>query len=182
MGWGTRSAEADEEALRRAERAAAAHGWGERAHTQRIGSRITGLGCVSLMPALLCLILGAGLSTGPYGPGVKAVAAGLLVLAVALPVAGFLVEGRLTHRDTRLHVFAGGVVVTVGLARTHALAWPELAVTERTETTSYGQNSHGPTVHWLYLADPDGTPLARISTRNPVGAAIARAKAGRTGT
>ncbi|KMS89129.1 MULTISPECIES: hypothetical protein [unclassified Streptomyces] len=182
MGWGTRSAEADEEALRRAEQAAAVHGLGERTHTQRIGSRITGLGCVSLMPALLCLIFGVGILSGPYGPGVKAVAVGLLVLVAALPVAGFLIEGRLTHRDTRLHVFAGGVVVTVGPARTHALPWSRLTVTERTETTSYGQNSHGPTVHWLYLADPDGTPLARISTRNPAGAAIARAKAERTGT
>lgn len=72
MGWGTRSTEADEEALLRAERAAAAHGLGERTHTQRIGSRITGLGCASLMPALLCLIFGAGTVTGPYGPGAKA--------------------------------------------------------------------------------------------------------------
>ncbi|MGW2034330.1 hypothetical protein [Streptomyces sp. NPDC001811] len=182
MGRGTRRAEADEEALRRAERAAAAHGLGERTHTQRIGSRITGLGCASLMPALLCLIFGAGMVSGPYDSGVKAVAVGLLVLAVVLPVAGFAVEGRLTHRDTRLYVFAGGVVVTVGVTRTLALSWPELSVTERTETTSYGQNSHGPTIHWLYLADPDGTPLARISTRYPAGAAVARAKAERTGT
>ncbi|MEV5388123.1 hypothetical protein [Streptomyces sp. NPDC052721] len=134
------------------------------------------------MPALLCLIFGAGILTGPYGPGAKAVAVGLLVLMAALPVAGFLAEGRLTHRDTRLRVFAGGVVVTEGVARTHALTWPRLTVTERTKTTSYGQNSHGPTVHWLYPADPDGTPLARISTHNPAGTAIARGKAERTGT
>lgn len=79
-------------------------------------------------------------------------------------------------------MFAGGVVVTVGVARTHVLPWSELTVTERTETPSYGQNSHGPTIHWLHLAGPDGTPLARISTRNPAGAAIARAKGERTGT
>lgn len=53
------------------------------------------------------------------------------------------------------------------------MTWPEVRVTERTETSSYGQHSHGATVHWLYLQRPDGLPLTRISTNNPAGVAIA---------
>ncbi|KUN01179.1 hypothetical protein AQI95_32420 [Streptomyces yokosukanensis] len=177
MGWGTRRADADEESLDRAERAAVARGLGQRSHAQWMGSRLTGLGCVSLMPALFCGIVGAGLLGGSYGVGVKGFAVCLLVLVVALPVAGFRIESRLTHRDRRLYVYERGIVVTEGPARTHVLTWPEVRLTEKTESTTHGQHSHGSTVHWLYLKRPDGTPLTRISTSNPAGLAVARAVA-----
>ncbi len=174
MVWGTLSSEADVEALHRAERAAAGRGLGERTHAVHIGSRLTGLGCVSMFPALGCLIAGLGLLGATHGAGLTALAGVLLALVVAIPAAALWTEGRLTHRDLRLYVFDRGVVVTRGRTETHAMTWPEVRVTERTETSSYGQNSHGATVHWLYLHRPDGLPLTRINTNNPAGVAIAR--------
>jgi hypothetical protein len=174
MVWGTLSSEADAEALRRAERAAAERGLGERTHAVHIGSRLTGLGCVSVFPALGCLIAGLALLGATDGAGLTALAGVLLALVVAVPAAALWTEGRLTHRDLRLYVFDRGVVVTRGRAGTHAMTWPEVRVTERTESSSHGQHSHGPTVHWLYLQRPDGLPLTRISTSNPAGVALAR--------
>ncbi|MFD0541868.1 hypothetical protein ACFQ1B_00360 [Streptomyces mexicanus] len=177
MVWGTLSSEANAEALNRAERAAAQRGLGERTHTVHVGSRLTGLGCVSAFPALGCLIAGLGLLGTTHGAGLTALAGVLLALVVAIPAAALWTEGRLTHRDLRLYVFDRGLVVTRGRTETLAMTWPEVRVAERTETSSYGQHSHGATVHWLYLQRPDGLPLTRINTNNPAGVAISRAVA-----
>jgi hypothetical protein len=174
MVWRTLGSEADAEALRRAERAAAERGLGERTYAVHIGSRLTGFGCVPVFPALGCLIAGLALLGATHGAGLTALAGVLLALVVAIPAAALWTEGRLTHRDLRLYVFDRGIVVTRGQSETHATTWPEVRVTERTETSSYGRHSHGPTVHWLYPQHPDGLPLTRINTGDTAGVAIAR--------
>ncbi|MFB7497929.1 hypothetical protein ACFC09_25165 [Streptomyces sp. NPDC056161] len=108
MCRGTRSDEADREALERALGVAGRHGLGEHVMTQGLGGRTTGLGCVAASVALVLLLPGIGLLAGPYGGPAKAVAVALVVPAIALPVVAIRVEGRLAHRDTRLHVFDGG--------------------------------------------------------------------------
>lgn len=172
MGWGMRADEADRRALDRAFEAAGRHGLGEHVTTENLGSRIRGLGCVSAMVALVLLPPGIGLLSGPGGATTKVVAALLVVLGVALPVGGIRIEGRLTHRDTRLHVFDGGLVVT-GHDRTVPCAWPDLRIEERTEHGTYGSAGHGFTAHWLHLS-AHGVFLCRLNANNPAARHIPR--------
>ncbi|MFE9610625.1 hypothetical protein [Streptomyces sp. NPDC006012] len=133
--------------------------------TQDLGSRITGLGCASAMVAIVLLLPGIGLLAGPYGGPATAVAAALVVLAVGLPVVAIRVEGRLTHRDTRLHVFGGGLVVT-GPERAVPCGWPDLRIDERVEHGSYGSAGHRFTAHRLHLS-AHGAPLCRLNANSP---------------
>ncbi|MFF4753753.1 hypothetical protein ACWD5R_23685 [Streptomyces sp. NPDC002514] len=164
MAWGPRSDKADREALERALGAARRHGLGGHVMTQGLGSRITGLGCVSALVALVLLLPGTGPLAGPYGGPAKAVATALVVPAIALPVVAIRVEGGLAHRDTRLHVFDGGLVVT-GPERTVPCGRPDFRIDERVEHGSYGSAGHGFTARRLHLS-AHGAPLWRLNANN----------------
>ncbi|MER6527973.1 hypothetical protein [Streptomyces sp. NPDC001508] len=172
MGWGTSAQEADRAARDRAFEAAAHQGLGEHVTTVNLGSRIRGLGCVSAMVGLVLLPPGIGLLSGPGGATTKTVAVMLVVLGIALPVCGLRVEGRLTHRDTRLYVFDRGLVVT-DHDRIVPCAWPDLRIEERTVHGTYGSAGHGYTAHWLHLS-AYGVPLCRLNANNSAARHIPR--------
>lgn len=165
MARGTRADEADREALARARHAAEEHRLGGHVLTEQLGSRTGGLGCASTALAVPLTAVGIGLLLGPYPTTAHTIAAVLLACAVAIPVIGIRAEGRLRHRDTRLHIFDHGLVVT--RHGHHALcAWPDLHIEERTEHGTYGSGGQRFTAHWLHLS-AHGDPLCRLNTRSP---------------
>ncbi|TDC12659.1 hypothetical protein E1265_29450 [Streptomyces sp. 8K308] len=141
---------------------------------------------MSLVPALLSA--GIGLRAGPYGPAVRAVATGLLVLAALGSVVALWAELRRTRRRRRTHLFERGLVVT-GPEPPLACAWHDVRVIERRQTVGDPRTGRY-TQRWMVLstrggdrlsAPGDARFLCKLKATSPAAASVHRAMRGSAG-